>query len=290
MKKILSLTLASAMMLSLAACGNKTETNENKEVATDWSYIQDKGVMTIGVTNYPPMNYMDDNGEWTGFDTEFAQAVGEKLGVDVEFVEISWEAKETELSSKNIDCLWNGMCITEDRKEMWEVTTPYMYNTQAMVMKADKAEEIMQDVSGKKIVAEAGSTGEEKILGVIDDTNDATVEVMAKDYFANSEYTGVESMATALMDVQNGVADVAVVDSVIAQGMIEGEGSSLTDLVINTDNKFGAQYFGIAFRKGSDACEKVNDAISELVASGDLDEIAAKYGLTEGIAAAANAQ
>ena len=72
MKKILSLTLAGAMMLSLAACGTKTETNENKE-ATDWSYIQDKGVMTIGVTNYPPMNYMDDNGEWTGFDTEFAR-------------------------------------------------------------------------------------------------------------------------------------------------------------------------------------------------------------------------
>ena len=291
MRKFLSLTLASALMLTLAACGTKTETNENKEAeATDWSYIQDKGVMTIGVTNYPPMNYMDDNGEWTGFDTEFAQAVGEKLGVDVEFVEISWEAKETELSSKNIDCLWNGMCITEDRKEMWEVTEPYMYNTQAMVMKADKAEEIMQDITGKKIVAEAGSTGEEKILGVIDDTNDETVEVMAKDYFANSDYTGVESMATALMDVQNGVADVAVVDSVIAQGMIEGEGSSLTDLVINTDNKFGDQYFGIAFRKGSDACEKVNTAIDELVENGELDKIAAKYGLTEGIAAAAVAE
>ncbi|MBR5218471.1 MAG: transporter substrate-binding domain-containing protein [Clostridia bacterium] len=285
MKKFLALALALVLMLSLAACGEKAT-----ETGSDWDYIQGKGVLTIGVTNYPPMNYLDDNGEWTGFDTEFAQAVCESLGVKAEFVEISWEAKETELASKNIDVLWNGMCITEDRKEMWEVTKPYMYNTQAMVMKADRAEEIMADVTGKKVVAEAGSTGEEKIMGIIDDTNDASVVVMAKDYFANSEYTGVESMATALMDVQNGVADIAVVDSVIAQGMIEGEGSTLTDLVINTDNKFGDQYFGIAFRKGSDVCEKVNAAIAELAENGKLNAIAEKYGLVDGIEAAKNAQ
>lgn len=283
MKKLLSVVLAGAMMLSMASCGNDK---------SDWEYVKEKGVMTIGVTNYPPMNYMDDNGNWTGFDTEFAQAVGKKLGVEVEFVEISWEAKETELSSKNIDCLWNGMCITEDRKEMWEVTNPYMYNTQAMVMKADKEGEIMENVAGKKIVAEAGSTGEEKIMGVIDDSKDSTVEVMAKDYFANSDYTGVASMANALVEVQSGMADVAVVDSVIAQGMIESEGSSFTDLVINTDNKFGDQYFGIAFRKGSDICEKVNQAIKELTESGELNKIAEKYGLVDGIEAAAafNAQ
>lgn len=285
MKKFLALILTGLMLFSLAACsaGNNAE-------QTDWEYIQEKGIMTIGVTNYPPMNYRDANDEWTGFDTEFAQAVGEILGVEVEFIEISWEAKETELSSKNIDCLWNGMCITEDRKEMWEVTAPYMYNTQAMVMKADKADEIMADITGKKVVAEAGSTGEEKILGKIDDTQDETVVVMAKDYFANAEYTGVDSMANALMDVQQGVADVAVVDSVIAQGMIESEGSQFGDLVINLDNKFGDQYFGIAFRKDSDACAKVEEAIATLRENGKLEEIAAKYGLSDGIAAAANAQ
>ena len=286
MKRFMALVLVCVMALSFVACGQKTTTEEQ----TDWAYIQGKGVLTIGVTNYPPMNYLDDAGQWTGFDTEFAQAVCEKLGVKAEFVEISWEAKETELASKNIDVLWNGMCITEDRKEMWEVTKPYMYNTQAMVMKADKADEIMADITGKKVVAEAGSTGEEKITGKIDDTNDASVKVMAKDYFKDAEYTGVESMATALMDVQNGVADVAVVDSVIAQGMIGGEGSTLTDLVINTDNKFGDQFFGIAFRKGSDACEKVNAAIAELAESGELNKIAEKYGLADGIEAAKNAQ
>lgn len=289
MKKFLCLILALATALSLAACETQSA-QQTSDSDSDWEYIQNKGVMTIGVTNYPPMNYQDDNGEWTGFDTEFARTVCESMGIEAEFIEISWEAKETELASKNIDCLWNGMCITEDRKAAWEVSNPYMYNTQAMVMKADREAEIMADVSGKKIVSEAGSTGEEKVTGVMDDENDPTVEVMAKDYFANSSYTGVSSMATALMDVENGVADVAVVDYVIAQGMIEGENSSFSDLVINTDNKFGDQYFGIAFRKGSDMCEKVNEAIKELKENGEIDKIAAKYGLTESVKKAADAQ
>ena len=283
MKKVLCLLLAMVMCVGFVGCGNNTDAE------SDWAYIEGKGVLTIGVTNYPPMNYLDDNGDWTGFDTEFAEAVAETLGVDVEFVEISWEAKETELASKNIDCLWNGMCITEDRKEMWEVSQPYMYNTQAMVMKKDRVEEIMADVAGLNIVAEAGSTGEEKILGKIDDTADASVKVMAKDYFKDANYTGVASMATALMEVQSGVADVAVVDSVIAQGMVEGADSQFTDLVVNTDNKFGDQFFGIAFRKGSDVCAKVNDAIDTLKANGKLNEIATKYGLVDGIKAAEQA-
>ncbi len=144
--------------------------------------------------------------------------------------------------------------------------------------------------SGVKVVSEAGSTGEEKVTGVMDDANDPTVEVMAKDYFGKSQYSAVDSMATALMDVENGVADVAVVDSVIAQGMIENGDSSFSDLVINMDNKFGDQYFGIAFRKGSDICPAVNEAIKTLRENGKLNEIAEKYGLVQGIEAAKAAQ
>ena len=281
-----------------AGCGTEKadENSDGKNVAgdvgkdkeeriqdSDWAYIENKGVLTIGVTNYPPMNYLDDNGEWTGFDTDLANAVGEVLGIKVEFVEISWDAKETELASKNIDCLWNGMCITDERKEMWNVTDPYMNNTQAMVMKKDREAEIMADISGKSIVAEAGSTGEEKITGVIDDSNDSTVVVKAVDYFKDCDYTGVASMATALMDVENGVADVAVVDYVIALGMIEGEDSSFSDLVINLDNNFGDQFFGIAFRKDSDVRDMVNGAIGQLKSEGKLKEIAEKYGLADSL-------
>ena len=289
MKKLISLLAAAMLIPALAACGgsqpadNDSDAVDTTAVESDWAQVQDKGVLTVGVTNYPPMNYLADDGSWTGFDTEFTQAVAEELGIDVTFVEISWEAKETELASRNIDCLWNGMCITPEREEAWEITTPYMYNTQAMVMKADREAEIMADVSGKNVVSEAGSTGEEKVTGVMDDANDPTVEVIAADYFANANYTGVSNMATALLEVETGVSDIAVVDSVIAEGMINGEGSELTDLVINLDNKFGDQWFGAAFRKGSDICPMVNDAIQTLIDNGKLMEIAVKYGLTDSV-------
>ena len=286
MKKLIALLAAAMLIPALAACGGDAPTNDAGDavvVDSDWAQVQEKGVLTVGVTNYPPMNYLADDGSWTGFDTEFTTAVAEELGIDVEFVEISWEAKETELASRNIDCLWNGMCITPEREEAWEITTPYMYNTQAMVMKADREAEIMADVSGLSVVSEAGSTGEEKVTGVMDDANDPTVEVIAADYFANANYTGVSNMATALLEVETGVSDIAVVDSVIAEGMINGEGSELTDLVINLDNKFGDQWFGAAFRKGSDICPMVNDAIDKLIANGKLMEIADKYGLTDSV-------
>ena len=291
MKKLIGLLAAAMLIPALASCGGSQQADttgadtaaDTTAAESDWAQVQEKGVLTIGVTNYPPMNYLDDNGNWTGFDTEFAQAVAEELGIDVTFTEISWDAKETELASRNIDALWNGMCITPEREEAWEITTPYMYNTQAMVMKADREAEIMADVAGKNVVSEAGSTGEEKVTGKMDDANDPTVEVIAADYFKDANHTGVSNMATALMDVQNGIADIAVVDSVIAEGMINGDGSSLTDLVINTDNKFGDQWFGAAFRKGSDICPMVNEAMKKLVDNGKLMELAQKYGLTESV-------
>ena len=283
MKKLISLLAVAMLIPALAACGGSKPADSTNEAASDWAQVQDKGILTVGVTNYPPMNYLAEDGSWTGFDTEFTQAVAGELGIDVEFAEISWEAKETELASRNIDCLWNGMCITPEREEAWEITTPYMYNTQAMVMKADREAEIMADVSGKNVVSEAGSTGEEKVTGVMDDANDDTVEVIAAEYFANANYTGVSNMATALLEVETGVSDIAVVDSVIAEGMINGEGSELKDLVINLDNKFGDQWFGAAFRKGSDICPMVNDAIRKLIDNGKLMEIAGKYGLTDSV-------
>lgn len=280
MKKVVSnilLVLSIISAVLLVSCGG-VNSGSTKIVSSELEEIKKNGVLKIGVTNYPPMNYLDDNGKWTGFDTEFAEAVCAELGVKAEFYEINWSAKETELASKNIDCLWNGMCITEDRKTMWSVTNPYMNNTQAIVMKKEREAEILVNIAGKNIVAEAGSTGEEKILGTIDDTNDNTVKVMAKDYFKNSYYVGVQSMATALNDVKNGVADAAVVDYVIALGMIRPD-TDYNDLAINIDNNFGAQYFGIAFRKGSDLCDKVNDLMVQMNNSGKIKEIAQKYGI-----------
>ena len=272
MKKKLAIILTACMSLSMAFAGTAMAADDS-----DWAYIEGNGKMIVGITMFAPMNY-EENNELIGFDTELTKAVCEKLGVEPEFIEINWDSKEIELNSKNIDCIWNGMCITEERKENMSISDPYLLNTQAMVMKTDREEEIMADVSGLTVVAEQGSTGEGKILGTIED--DETVEVSAQEYFKDSNYVPVDSMAKALMEVKAGTADVAVVDSVCALAMV-GEGTDYADMTVNLDNQFGEQQYGIAFRKGSDATEKVNAAIQELYEDGTVGEIAEKYGLTD---------
>lgn len=267
MKKI----LLAMLVLALALCGVAMAEE------SDWAYIQDKGIVTVGITLFAPMNYYEGE-KLVGFDTELTTAVFAKLGIEPEFIEISWDAKEIELNSKNIDCIWNGMCITEERKQNMSMSNPYLYNTQAMVMKADREDEIMADIAGRYVVAEQGSTGEGKLLGNIAD--DETVEVSAVEYFKDANYTAVDSMAKALLEVKSGTADVAVVDSVCALGMV-GEGTDYADMVVNLDNNFGLQEYGIGFRSGSDLTELVNQAIIELTRDGTVAEIAARYGLAD---------
>ena len=252
---------------------------EASDAESDWAYIQGKGKMVVGITMFAPMNYEDENGELVGFDTELTKAVCEKLGVEPEFQEINWDSKEIELNSKNIDCIWNGMCITEERKQNMSMSAPYLLNTQALVMKKDRAEEIMANgPAGLAVVAEQGSTGEGKLTGDIPD--DETVEVSAVEYFKDANYTPVDSMAKALMEVKSGTADLAIVDSVCALAMV-GEGTDYDDLIVNLDNNFGEQQYGIAFRKGSDTEAAVSGAIQELYQDGTIEKIAEKYGLSD---------
>lgn len=103
---------------------------------SDYQYVMDKGELVIGITYFAPMNYLDDDGNLVGFETEFAKAVCEKLGVTAKFQEISWAAKETELAAKNIDCIWNGMTITSEREENMAISIPYMQNKQVKVVKS----------------------------------------------------------------------------------------------------------------------------------------------------------
>lgn len=259
------------------ASGAAEASQTDKAGESDWEYISGKGKLVVGMTLFAPMNYYDDN-VFVGFDTEMATAVCQKLGIEVEFVEINWDSKEIELNSKNIDCLWNGMCITPERKENMSISNPYLNNTQAIVVKKDREKDVLASADGLTVVAEQGSTGEGKLQGTIED--DETVKVSAKEYFANSNYVACDSMAKALMEVKAGTADLALVDSVCALAMV-GEGTDYDDMVVNLDNDFGLQEYGIAFRKGSDCTEKINAAIDELYAEGVVEEIAGRYGLAE---------
>ncbi|MBP7175874.1 MAG: transporter substrate-binding domain-containing protein [Thermoclostridium sp.] len=271
--KNLSLILVLIMLTALlAGCGTSAN--------SDFAYIKGKGTMIIGITQYPPMNFMDKEGKLTGFDTEFAEAVCKKLGVKAEFVEINWESKEVELSSKNIDCIWNGMCITEARKKNMSISDPYMNNEQAIVVKTSREKEILANVDGLTLTAEAGSTGEGKVDGSIAD--DGTEKISAKEFFANCEYAPSDSMAKALMEVKSGTADMAIVDATLAFYNV-GPGTDFEDLVANTDNNFGSQQFGIAFRKESDVTEKVNEAMKALLEDGTLAKIASNYGLEDAL-------
>lgn len=232
---------------------------------SDYSYIIDKGELVIGITYFEPMNYFDDNNELIGFETEFAKAVCAKLGVTPKFQEISWGAKETELASKSIDCIWNGMTIDADRLANMSISTPYMANKQVLVVKAGTT---VASADGLTVVAEKESAGE-------------TVATTDK-FFEKANYTAVDTQAKALMEVASGTADACVVDYVCSIGMI-GEGTDYTDLVVVEDKAFNDEQYGIAFRKGSDTTAKVNEAIQALADDGTLDTIAAKYKLAEQI-------
>ncbi len=271
MKKLLSLVLALSLVFALAACGgNTTDPTDATEAAgavnSDAAYIEDKGTLVIGMTLFAPMDYYDENGDLIGFEADFGKAVCEKLGLDAEFVEINWDAKEIELNAKNIDCIWNGMTITPERAENMSISRPYMTNKQVVVAKAENAEKYAASLLDATVVAEAGSAGEELAV--------------SNAFFAEADFVPVDSMAKALMDVAAGTSDVAIVDYVASIGSI-GEGTDFENLVVVETEEFSPEEYGIAFRKGSDMTAKVNMAIEELAADGVLNEIAAKYKLDE---------
>lgn len=248
----------------MTACGAPSKTTQETTAESDMQYLQDKGTMTIGYTLFRPMNYMENN-ELTGFETEFAKLVCDKLGVTPDFQEINWDSKEIELNSKNIDCIWNGMTITEERKENMSVTNPYMGNRQVMIVKKDNVDKFSQSVDNARVVAETGSTGEELAL--------------SDEFFKNADFTAVDSQAKGLMDVESGTSDVVVVDYVLACGSI-GEGTDYTDLAM-IDQGFDPQEYGVAFRKGSDVTAKVNKIMQDLADDGTLKELAEKYNLQD---------
>lgn len=267
MKKFLAVFLAGIMTMGLASCGQKAEetsdvdANVEQNQESDLAYIKDKGTMIVGITDYEPMNYQDENGEWTGFDTEFAQAVAKKLGVEVEFIEIDWDGKIMELESKAIDCVWNGMTLTDEVKNGMSCTEPYVENAQVLVMAADKVDDYksVEDLKDLKFVAESGSAGEAAI----------------KD--SGYECTAVSTQADALLEVSSNAADACVVDITMANAMT-GEGTSYAGLAKGIS--LTSESYGIGFRKGSDVTEEVNKIMDEMKADGSLKELADKYNLT----------
>ena len=275
MKRLVSAFLAGAMALSLAACGGAASTSTvassasasgsaaaSETAASDLDYIKEKGKMVIGYTVYEPMNYTDADGNFTGFDTELATAVCEKLGVEPEFVEINWDTKVVELDAKSIDCIWNGMTLTDDIMANAATTKAYAKNAQVVVVKDGTDYSSTADLVGKTVVAEAGSAGEAAIEG---DEN-----------LAQADYVSKSVQTDCLMEVAAGTADAAVLDLTLANAMI-GEGTDYASLAIV--DELNAEEYGVAFRKGSDVAAAVDAAFDELKADGTMQALADKYDL-----------
>lgn len=289
-KRIAALLLAGIMSVGLCSCAssNTSSASESSSAAEsnadgsaadstdstaseggDWQYIADKGNFVAGITLFEPMNYYDENGELTGFETEFTKAVCEKLGVEAKFQEIEWDKKEIELNAKTIDAIWNGLTVTEERKENMGFSKSYVRNKQVVVIKTDNKDKYTDEASmaGASCAAESGSAGQTAI---------ETSPVLSQ-----NEFVGASAQKDVLLEVKAGTVELGVLDYVMAKASI-GEGTDYSDLMIVEGVELAPEEYAIGMRKGdTETIEKVNGAIDELVADGTLKALAEKYGLAD---------
>ncbi|OUN10736.1 MULTISPECIES: transporter substrate-binding domain-containing protein [unclassified Flavonifractor] len=278
-RRLTALALALGLTFTLAACGggtggtantpsNNSESpagnSETPAAESDMAYVKEKGTLVVGMTDFKPMDYKDENGEWIGFDADMAKAFAESLGVEVEFIEINWDNKLMELDTKGIDVIWNGMTINDEVKAGASVSEPYCRNGQVVVVPADKAEDYqtVESLSGLNFAVENGSQGA------------AQLDAM------NLSYVAKTTQADALMEVASGASDACVIDLLMAGAMI-GEGTSYPDLTYTV--QLNDEEYGVAFRKGSDLTEAFNTFWKEAYDAGTVMETATTYGVQESV-------
>lgn len=273
-KKVLASLLAVSMTLSMAACGgaaaesekasDNEENTENAAGDSDVAYIKDKGKLVVGITDFEPMDYKDNNGEWIGFDADLAKKVAQSLGVEVEFVEIDWDNKILELNNKSIDVVWNGMTLTDEVKKSMECTKPYLNNAQVVVVPAGEAANYstVDSVSSLTFAVEAGSAGE---------------AAAADNGF---EYTAVASQSNAVMEVEAGTSGACIIDLLMAGAMI-GPGTSYDNLAHTVE--LTSEEYVIGCRKGSDLAAYINDELKAYIEDGSMNEIAQTYGVQDAV-------
>lgn len=261
MKKLIALILALVVLFCFTACAKPGDDSQ-----TDKEYVLDKGALIVGITDFAPMDYKDDDGNWVGFDADMAKAFAESLGVKVEFTEIDWDNKILELDSKSIDCVWNGMTLTDEVVKAMECSNAYCDNAQVVVVPAADADKYQdqESIAGLAFAVESGSAGEKEVLAL------------------GFDNTAVQSQSAALMEVSAGTSDACVIDLLMAGAMI-GEGTSYPDLTYTVS--LNSEEYGVGFRKGSDLAEALNAFFAEAYADGSMVEFANTYGVQESVIA-----
>ena len=252
-KKLLTLGIVASLGMGLVGCGSSGntsgDTNQNSDSAVesaadssensssgtvaDKKKVQDAGTLVVGITDFEPMDYKDESGNWIGFDADMANEFAKSLGVEAKFVEIEWDNKALELDSGNIDCVWNGMTLTDEVLSAMDCSNAYCDNAQIVIVPSDKADkyQTVESLSDLSFAVEVGSAGESE----------------AKAHGLN--YTSVSNQASALMEVAAGTSDAAIIDSLMAAAMV-GEGTSYDKLTYTVG--LNNEEYGVGFRKGSD--------------------------------------
>ncbi len=283
MRKIISLTLAFALFLfMLAGCaqqGAQTPTQSDTQTSAgtqapegttqapadnSLQYIRDKGNFIVGLDEaFVPMGFRDEKtNELVGFDIDLAAEVTKRMGVELTLQPIDWEAKEQELSTKNIDCIWNGFSITDERRQNLTLTEPYMDNNIALVVKPDSPVNTLADMAGKKAGVQGGSSGSD----AIEDNKE----------FKDSlkEVTEYKDYLTALMDLEMGAVDAVVMDATMARYLIAEQGKNFRVV----DEELLPEEYAVGLRKGEEALKaEIEKHLKAMAADGTLATISEKW-------------
>lgn len=274
-KRLLSAVMASVMVLSLAACGGaKTETTaaettaEKKEETTTAGTTAAEtaeaagGTLIVGFDqDFPPMGFVGDNGEYTGFDLDLAKEVASRLGLEYKAQPIAWDSKDMELESGNIDCIWNGFTIT-GREDDYTWTTPYMANKQVFVVANDSDIKSQADLAGKVVEVQADSSAEAALKENQDLANTFGQLLTTPDY------------NTAFMDLEQGAVDAVAMDVIVAGYQIKQRNADFKIL----DDSLSEEEYGIGFKKGNtELRDKVQGALEEMAADGTLAKISDEW-------------
>ena len=246
MKKFL---LIVALVVALCSCAF---------AQSDLEYVKSKGTLVVGITDFQPMDYKNEKGEWIGFDADLANAFAAVLGVKAEFQEIEWNNKILELNGKNIDCVWNGMTLTSEVLSSMECSKPYCNNAQIVVVPVAKADKYktVESIKDLNFAVEQGSAGDE----------------VAK--ANNLKTTPVQDQATALMEVASGSSDGAIIDSLMAAAMV-GKGTGYENLIYTVS--LNSEEYGVGFRKGSDLAAELNKFFEAGYKDGSIQKLAEQY-------------
>lgn len=274
-KRLLSAVMASAMVLSLAACGGaKTETTaaettaEKKEETTTSGTTAAEtaeaagGTLIVGFDqDFPPMGFVGDNGEYTGFDLDLAKEVASRLGLEYKAQPVAWDSKDMELESGNIDCIWNGFTIT-GREDDYTWTTPYMANKQVFVVANDSDIKSQADLAGKVVEVQADSSAEAALKENQDLANTFGQLLTTPDY------------NTAFMDLEQGAVDAVAMDVIVAGYQIKQRNADFKIL----DDSLSEEEYGVGFKKGNtELRDKVQGALEEMAADGTLAKISDEW-------------